>query len=338
MKFLFFDLLNLDAAMSIADSQFEISFVFERPPPLATQIGVQTFRLHCVPVVNLFSSTANPIRKSAIEHEHLLTAADINPNHMEVYSVDSVTSVGSAARERREVLPFADFTHAAAGDKQAYFTIRRVLSPVDSGINTYFAVVTPRDAMPDTSEETFSIAATFTNRYLPSSLRAGQISVASVSSPPVAQFHNITEVTKPVRPPLNDELYWRLLAHLGLNHASLAQRGVLSAMLELYNFQGIAGHARGRANRMRSESIRSVGMEATRRIFRGMPVRGGQTFVEVEQDKFASEGDAFLFGCVLDALMADHVSMNSFNEFILHLHPSQGEYRWPAKAGMKTII
>ena len=59
---------------------------------------------------------------------------------------------------------------------------------------------------------------------------------------------------------------------------------------------------------------------------------------DLEEEKFASVGDAFLMGCVLNELLADHVSLNSFNQLSVKLLPSQREFSWLPRAGKKTII
>ncbi len=338
-KFLFIDVTGLDRALQVEEERFAITFTFDRPPALTAPVGRQTFRLHCVPAVNLFERAGSPIRKSAIEHEHLLRAADIDPAHMEIYAIDSVTSAAEG-RGDRVYRPFVDFSHASLEEEasSSYYTLRKVASPIDGGIDTYFSIATPRDKEPDTGDEVFSIDLTCTNRFLGGDLQAGDISQPIVGSPAVARFKNISEVTKPVRPPLGGELYWRLLAHLGLNHSSLANAESLRSFLGLYNFQALTDHAVGRANRLRTEAVAGVETTPTRRMLEGMPVRGGHTRVELQEEKFASEGDAFVFGCILDELFADRVSINSFNELSIKLRGSQGEYKWLPRAGKKTIV
>lgn len=337
-KFLFVDVTQLDDAVAAAQERFELAFQFEKPPQLTSQLGRQSLRLHCTPAVNLFDSTANPIRKSLIEHEHLLTAADIDPAHMEIYSVRSVTGIRAEHTERRSYHPFEAFTHAEGENDAPFYSLRKVASPIDGGVDTYFSLVTPRDRQPDMNEETFSIEVTCTNRLLAGELRPGDVREAAVGSPAVATFRNITAVTKAVRPPLGEELVWRLISHLSLNRTSLARADSLAALVGLYNFHDHANLASGRANRMRAEAIRAVETVPGWRLVNGAPVRGAQTRVELQEEKFASEGDVFLFGCVLDDLLADHISLNAFNQLVVRLEPSQGEYQWPARAGSKTIL
>jgi type VI secretion system protein ImpG len=338
-KFLFVDIAGLDEAAVVAEENFELWFYFDRPPALPTPVGKQSLRLHCAPVVNLWSASVHPVKKSAIEHDHLLKAGDADPEHMEVYSIDSVVGTAPGRSAPLPYQPFVAFSHAGGeGEPAAFYSISRNASPADNGIDTYFSLITPRGAASGLGEETFSIEGTFTNRFLAGELLAGQINQPVVGSPAVARFRNITEVTKPVKPPLGGELYWRLLSHLALNPSAWDDASKLRAVLELYNFQALANQAAGLANRLRTESIHDLKVTPTRRIIDGAAVQGLAVRIEVQEEKLASEGDVFLLGCILNEIFSDRTSINSFIELTLRLHASQGEYRWLPRAGNRTIV
>lgn len=128
-KFLFFEVRGLDAAAGLKEDRFEIAFHLERPPPLDARIHREMFRLHCAPVVNLFSVPADPILHRTLDREHLLRASDLPPNHAEIYSVDSVTGLKAGRNERRVYRPFYEFTHTAGGDaEQSFYRLRRAPS------------------------------------------------------------------------------------------------------------------------------------------------------------------------------------------------------------------
>ncbi|MCA9700030.1 MAG: type VI secretion system baseplate subunit TssF, partial [Myxococcales bacterium] len=100
----------------------------------------------------------------------------------------------------------------------------------------------------------------------------------------------------PVRAPLAAELQWRLLAHLALNRQRITKPEALKLMLSLYNFLSGSGSPAGRANEMRVESIRGSDFEPVTRMMIGAPVRGAETTIEIDETRFASIGDAHLFG------------------------------------------
>ncbi|WP_224363338.1 type VI secretion system baseplate subunit TssF [Hyalangium versicolor] len=336
-KFLFIEVRGLQAAASITGQRLEVAFEFERPPPLPGRVPKDIFKLHCAPVVNLFTTSSDPIRVGTMGHEHLLRAAGLDPEHMEVYSVDTVTGLQAGRTDRLDYRPFFDFAHNQ-GDNARFFRLRRSLSPLNDGIDTFLSLGSPRDAMPTATEETLSIDLTCTNRSLPSRLQVGDLSMPTPASPTTAKFRNLMAVTKPVRPPLGSELHWRLLSHLALNQRSLMDPGALKALLELYNFQTTADQPAARANQLRVESLRNVTGKPATRFLQGAPVRGSQVTVDVEEAGFTGLGDAFLFGAVLDEMFASYVSLNAFSEMNLRIQPSQVEYRWPPRNGRQPIV
>ena len=340
LKFLFLDLVGLDRAASVADERFEVTFHFDRPPDLPGRVGRDVLRLFCSPVVNLFSVGAEPIPLDVPGKECLLRAASVRPAHMEVFSVDAVTGIRAGRAERVQYSPFFDYSHSARGGASdvAYYRLRRQRSTVDEGIDVGLSILTPRNVMPALVEETLSIDLTCTNRSLPTKLRAGDISTTSSVSAGVTKVRNITGVTRPLRPPLGSELHWRLLSHLALNVRSLADVGALRSVLALYNSLGEADEQASRSNRLRIEGIVSVAAHPARRLLEGAIVRGVRFEVELDERSHASRGDAFLFSAVLDELLAEHVTMNSFTELAVKLQPSQAEYAWTPRSGRRAIV
>ena len=333
---MFVDVHGLDRiAPDEASDRFELAFHFKEPPPLPERISNEHVRLNCVPVINLFETSADPIPLDRRTHEYLLRAAGIDPHHMEIYEVHDVTGVRENHRERVKYTRFFSFEHVGrARDEQSYFTVRRALSPIDSGLDTYLSVMTPRDVPPQQAGETLSIALTCTNRLLGAELRAGDICVPTPRSPTVARFRNITGVTPPIAPPLGDELYWRLLAHLAVNQRSLGEGDNLRALCSLYCFEGDQQQAR--ANRLRAGSIRGVKMSLARRVVQDLVLRGIRTDVSIDETEFASVGDAYVFGCALDTLFAALCPLNSFHQLNLQLHPSLTDLPWPPRNGTKS--
>jgi type VI secretion system protein ImpG len=341
-KFLFFDVFDLDQVRDrITDDKFEIIFQFGPrgdegdPPKLASAIGKTFLRLHCVPIVNLFTAPADPIRRQPESGEQLLRATGIDPRHAEIYQVESVNGGRQGRTKPKTYHPFYSFAHTAGAE---YYCVRRLLSPLNDGLDTYLSIVSPRDVAPDLAErEVLSIQLTCTNRSLPAELSAGDVSVSTPSSPTFATFKNITGVTKALRPPLGSELQWRLIAHLGINRRSLTDEGIIASLLSLYDFSGSSDEHATRASRLKIEAIRGVETAEATRLVRGAPVRGVRTTVSVEESGFTGPGDAFLFGTMLDELLSSHVAMNSFNELALRLTSGRA-FRWTPRSGVQKVL
>lgn len=336
-KYLFFDIRGLED-LEFPGDDIELSFVFERPPDLPSPIGDDSFRLHCTPVVNLFTASAEPVKLDPLLPDQLLRAAGSKPQHMEVYDVDTIVGVRPGRGNRRSYSNFYGFQHTRLNhDYDGYYVLRRTRSPLDEGTDTYVRVARPRDNEASDDEETLSIELLCTNRLLPVELQIGDI-CKLVRGSSVPDFSNITSVSAPVRAPLASELQWRLLAHLALNRRRVTQPDTLKLLLSLYNFLAGSGSPAGRANELRVDAIRTTEFEAVTRMLEGAPVRGAETTVELDETRFASIGDAHLFGIVLDELLATYCSINSFHELRVRLHPSKIEFRWDPRNGHHRIL
>jgi len=95
---------------------------------------------------------------------------DVNPEHAEVYSIDRAEGIRASGGDRITYVPFVDFQHAVPNREGiAYYQLRRCASPLDGGVDTYLAVVTPRSTPVDLAadDETLSLDLTCTNRFLP---------------------------------------------------------------------------------------------------------------------------------------------------------------------------
>ena len=310
----------------------ELRFQFESSDPPPGDVTADTFRLHCAPAVNLFDVTADPIRLDPLVQEHRLHPAGLPHAHTEVYAVQNVRSSRAGRADERTYAPFFGYAHAH-DPRALYYSVRRSRSPADNGVDVHLAVHSAHGApAPELLGEVLHTDLLCTNRALVTDLnkeaicrepRAGAIQVRTVS-----------DVSPPVAAPLGGELYWRLLAHLSLGQASLADPVTLRNLLSLYDFQ--PNTPRSPATRI--AAIRRVDPRIITRIVGGAPVRGTETTIELDESKFSSPGEAHLMLAVLDALFADSVGINSFNQLTARLHPSDIRFRWPARNGNLPMI
>jgi type VI secretion system protein ImpG len=330
-KFLFFDVVALDRAAHLASSSFELVLRFVKPPPLPTRLPEHTLRLHCVPIINLFEVSAEPLRVSTDERATLLRAAGVDPSHMEVFSVQSVTGIAPGA-ERRDYPPFHSFQQASLSAADGgHYKLTRVPSPVDEGTHTSLTLHRELETTPLRGRETLSIELLCTNRSLPLELQVGDVAVASSDLPSGLTFSNIARLSPPVRAPLGTDLLWQLVSQLALTRRSLADRDALAALLSSFGLHDRSELADRRAQRARIAALRSVQVETVTRVIGGVVARGSLYRVELDQAGFGSEGDAFLFGAVLHRVLALDALVNTFADLHVTLAPSQRSFRYAAE-------
>ena len=330
-KFLFVELTELERAAQLASGSFEVVFCFHKPPPLASRLPDDVLRLHCVPVVNLFEVSAEPVRAGIDERATLLRAAGVEPAHMEVFSVQSVIGTTRGA-ERRSYQPFHSFQHAqSAAHDFAYYKLTRRPSPVDDGTHTLLSLQRAPESALARDRETLSIELLCTNRALPAELQTGDICVPTTDVPSGLSFANLSHISPAVSAPLGSDRLWHLLSHSAATRRSLADREVLVSMLSLYGLPEQSDLAEARSKRAKIEAICSVRVETITRVVGGVAARGSLYRVELDRAGFASDGDAFLFGAVLHQVFALDAQVNSFADLCVTLSPSALQWRYLAE-------
>lgn len=372
-KFFFFDLCGLDKLQPKEEMEgFEVQILFNSPfPRFSGRLRAENFRLHCTPIINLFSRDAEPIRVNYLDAEYRVIADVIHPDSIEVYSVNAVEGIVTGTEERRTYVPFYSFKHGLdiSVRKQTpryYHTStrprikRRDITPDLSlgltkegefgGLDTYISIVNAHSKAKGQSdfsdiatespvEETLSIEVTCTNGRWPRELNLGDICYPTPAVPEFVTFKNLTRPTLPIYPPFTSASHpcfqrfeWNLISHLALNYLSLADDNALRGLLELYEW------SQTESNRRRIASIRSVSFEPKEIIYRGSVIRGIIVKLEVVRENFEfGEGDLYLFGLVMSEFLSLYASINSFVQLQLEC-PSGELFKWPPKTGKSHLI
>lgn len=98
-KFMFVQLNGLEnITLPAGISHFTLEVVFCEVWQSDLPVSASSLRLHCVPVINLFTLEADPLTISGLESEYLLRPKRLQDGHTEIYSVDSVTGSGRTGR------------------------------------------------------------------------------------------------------------------------------------------------------------------------------------------------------------------------------------------------
>ncbi len=145
-KFLFIDLCGFD---KVHDAGFQqkleaVIFLDRTEANLEQAVEASTFRLGCTPVVNLFEQTAEPKPITQTRPEYLITPDVAYPLGMEVYSVESVSSVDPTRGATTEYQPFYSFRHGGGRDVSRAFWYaerRPATGEGDNGTNVYLHLV-----------------------------------------------------------------------------------------------------------------------------------------------------------------------------------------------------
>lgn len=346
-RFLFVDVRGLDRAvrdLKLTDT-LEVAFTFNRRLESYPLVSPENVRLHCVPVINLFAHNAEPIRLDHQRVRYLVQPARAgiaDRRHAEVFSVDRVQGlVRSEGFETKEFQPFYAFTHPPTADPRAATYYQTHLTPsligqgARWGTDTYMSFVVGGQEGAAPAEETISVELTCTNRDLPAELRAGDICEPTDRSPTGTRFRNLLKPTPTISPPLGKGLHWRLISHMSLNYVSLTDIRHFRELLRIYDFQTAYDAQRAVAHQRLLDGILSVRASYRERMMRGAPIRGLHVDLELNEDHFAGEGDAYLFAAIVDRFVAAYVTINAFSQLKVRFARTGQTYafapRWGAQ-------
>ena len=344
-RFLFTDFRGLAGAVRELELEgaIELAVTFNRRLDTYPMVTRENVRLHCVPIINLFEHAADPIRLRHDRTQYLIQPAKAgvaDRRHLEVHSVDRVLGlVHEEALESREYKPFYSFRHVATADpRSATYYQTHVVPNVtgdDSGpgTDTYVSFVVGGRVGEMPPQETISVETTCTNRHLPAKLRAGDICEPTDTSPPGTKFRNLIKPTSTISPPLGRALHWRLISHMSLNYVSLMEAEHFKELLRVYDFQSEHDAQRALAHQRLLDGILGIRSAFHERLIRGAPVRGARVDLDLNEDHFAGEGDAYLFASILDRFIALYATLNAYSQLTVRLAKCGQVYTFPPRWG-----
>ena len=341
-KLWFVDLKGFERITPDEDPEgVHVEVFFDRPFPEARRFETDNVRLHCTPVVNLFSTDAEPIRIEGESAEHRVVPSTQYRRSIEAYDIQKVVGIEEVTGDRHEYAPFFTFQHGAAGahtngtarpqnESGRYYTTSRRVGPSDRPSIYLMLSDAHLRSLADIPAETLSLEVRCTNGDLPRrALKEGMINQLAPEVPTIAQPRNLTQPTL-IRYPSNQresDFFWKLISHWSYNYRSVADQNALVGLLRLYDWTGSS------ANRRRMEGIRDVRWAPKEIIDRGAVLRGAEVTIEVEEGHFADEGDLCLFGLVMSTFLSTYATINSFVHLVIVTTPSEKRYAWTPNRG-----
>jgi type VI secretion system protein ImpG len=345
-KFLFCDVTGLDCLANMPQQQEAelIIFLNRAAPQLESRVTADTFRLGCVPIVNLFPKLAEPIRLTRTKTQYLVVPDVRRPQAMEVYSIEEVESIHPDTKQEIRYQPFyalGDKTDSG-GDGAFWHHQRQPSTSVnDPGTDVYLTMVDSHfhPTMPAT--EIVSVRTTCTNRNLPADVqRTGSVDWQFQ----LAGQSPVRRITTPVEPTPALRLRgaasrWRLMSHLSLNHLSLTGgpdgAAALREILRLYDYLGSSSTAQqidGVFSVTSSRGIAPIREGHTRGFCRGLDVT-----VTFDDEKYPGTG-FYLLASVLDRFLGQYASINSFTRLLARSKQREfWEKRWPPRTGNLSL-
>lgn len=336
-KYLFADLHHLDRAPG--DAYVDVLALLDRAPDRSLQLGPRNVRLNCVPAINLFQRTSEPIQIDQQQVEYRLVANRRNEETTEIHSIRSVRSTRSedAGRTYR---PYFSFDHTSRRDETAafWYAERRPHRRFD-GTDLVISFVDPNVDPTQPADETVFAHVLCTNRRLPVDVPP-QARYTTDLGLPVQSITGVASPTSPIDPPLGGNHLWQLISNLSLNHLSLSSRpeslDALREMLRLYS-GGAPFDVEQQLEGLRSMSTQSVSRHLHDDAWRGF-CRGTEIHLTVDERSFVGSS-ALLLGAVLNRVFGLYASTNAFTQLVLSSNQrDEVWHRWQPRSGDQALL
>ena len=255
-KFLFLDFAGLEAKTLVSGgNRMEIFVYLDRAiPELERAVGNDALVLGCTPVVNLFPQRCEPMALTHTATEYRIEPDVRRSGALEVWNVTRVRET----RPDGSFRPWEPFYRLAEGAPKRssagseaggdtggfYHPVRRHSAAPLTGTDVFLAPYDPDFDAERPADAVLSIDALCTNRDLPADLPFGGGHprlklVEGVAG--VARIACLTAPTIPLRTPLRERGFWRLVSHLSLGHLSLvggtSGADALKEILRLYDLR-----------------------------------------------------------------------------------------------------
>jgi type VI secretion system protein ImpG len=313
-------------------------------------MSVNNCLLGCVPVVNLFEKSCEPIRVDHHTHDYRVVPSRRQPKAMEVYQVQSVRSIDADTGKLRDFWPFYTGRFAQTVGQNAFYHVTRRESVLEDvpGTEVYLTLIDPEFHPGKPSNQVLDVQALCTNRHYPFKYQqAGdRLHLANDRASEHGWLTLLHKPTQSLRPRLQRGTYWRVLGQNMLNHVSLVDSKdslqALRELMSLCDFSSSATQQLAAVNLQIIEGIKSVKSRPILEPVRssasrvGM-CRGMEVQLEFDEEKYMGTG-VFLVASVLERFFALYTAVNSFTRLTARTAQAQGNLkRWPARAGAHRL-
>ena len=350
-KFLFVDLAFPARERLARKSRTLDVFVYLKRavPSLERSLTASAFALGCVPVVNLFPQTAEPITLDQRSNLYRVVPDSRRPQALEVYSIESVRAIDAEGNER-PMQPFYSVQHSTDGgmmkdgarDAAWWLMHRSKAVGEDACTEVHLSIADPDFRANVPANNVLSVETLCLNRNRPERLPfgGGQPRLRMVEPMPMIQsMRLLTAPTTTVHPLFGQGGRWRLISHLSLNHLSLVSDGGVDALKEillLYDFRAspetraLIDGLVSLSSQSSTARVRSKGQSA---FCRGIDVN-----ITFDEPNFSGNG-VYLMASVIERFLGLYASVNSFSRLTAEVKGRSGILKtWPARAGDRILL
>ena len=354
-RFRFVSVIGLQRALAqTRGTRLELIVVLDDADvELERSLETDHVKLHCTPIVNLFSKVTDRMPVTPHDSEWRLVVDRTRPFDYEIYAVRQVNGHRLGNEGDVSFLPFFA-SGGAEHDRQAFFSARREHRLVSAqptrrgasasytGTDIYVSLVDRRHAPFDERIELLSADVLCTNCDLPLSIATGtRADLSARLSLPIDGIELVRGPTKPRAALARDESIWRMIDHLGIGYQPMNGADEETGARELRERLSLyADPADGAMVRQISSIRRLACTPIVERLLDAGPIafgRGVRMAMTVDEHAFSGESP-YVFGAVLEHFFARYASINAFTQFALYSLQRGELAAWRPRIGRRPIL
>jgi len=301
-----------------------------QPLPHDISLPADALRIHCVPVINLFTLNAEPLKVKPAVLDYRLRPHRLRDRHTEIYSVDEVAA--SETLDKRRYVPYRHFRQKGGmlqrkeSWPERYFHTR-VWRGV-SGLYETLLMLGGDESETDRGEDdaTLFMNITCTNGNYPRmALEKAVFDGSALTGNLTLQCITRHPPSMPYYPPATQLYQWHVMSLLHPRALSqmINDAASLRAVLALFDWSDDDN------NRRRISGIRHVSWRQDYNAsydWHGVRIR-----VALDETQFSGTGDARLFCELLEQFLTQYASVVRFIQLTVLLTASGSECAWPER-------
>lgn len=334
-KFMFFELSGLNALSG--KSKFRIVMLFNENLPSTIKLTAQSIKLNCLPVINLYEKTTEPLPVHQKEYRYKLYPSREHYDCHEIVQIKQMFSIN----KNGENTVLAPYFSLSSGD-ESLSSYRWMVQQENShrkelsGTETWLSVFNSDYQKESPLGDTLYASAYVCNRSACELFPRSQL-FSIVGSSPVKQVTLLTCPTRHRGSQLDQEHLWKMLSHLSIYYVSLSDPTLAKETLK--RFLGLYANKNNSASQRQIDSICSLEVEDDVQPDLSAAWRGyyqGKKFTLTLNERKFDGGSAILFAGVLRQFLALFCHINSFVRMEVKFNHGSA-YQWQPISGHKII-